>query len=156
MDVPWRAHSLFAKNAEFALHPLGIITFLLSRAPCMFWPKVERKGWKNQTKLVSAAWAPILDKGTGVPPHTNTHIGAHTDTQLILSYSLGLYGCSCLLHFCGPFFFKAFYFVLGYNLLIILSWFQVIWNILKLFIEFVTIALLLYVLVFWPRGMRES
>ena len=53
-------------------------------------------------------------------------------------------------------FFKAFYFVLGYNLLIILSWFQVIWNILKLFIEFVTIALLFYVLVFWPRGMRES
>ena len=53
-------------------------------------------------------------------------------------------------------FLKAFYFALGHNLLIILSWFQVIWNILKPFIEFVTIALLFYVLVFWPRGMRES
>ena len=29
------------------------------------------------------------------------------------------------------------------------------WTILKVFIEFVTILLLFYVLVFWPRGMWD-
>ena len=29
------------------------------------------------------------------------------------------------------------------------------WTILKIFIEFVTILLLFYVLVFWPRGMWD-
>ena len=29
------------------------------------------------------------------------------------------------------------------------------WSILKVFIEFVTILLLLYVLIFWPQGMWD-
>ena len=29
------------------------------------------------------------------------------------------------------------------------------WTILKVFIEFVTILLLLYVLIVWPQGMRD-
>ena len=40
------------------------------------------------------------------------------------------------------FFFKLFFFFL-------------MWTIFKVFIEFVTILLLFYVLVFWPRGMWD-
>ena len=39
--------------------------------------------------------------------------------------------------------------------LIFLFYYFFMWTIFKVFIEFVTILLLLYVLVFWPRGMWD-
>ena len=78
------------------------------------------------------------------------------------SYSAYGLATSALLAVCGVSFISAYLTNMTFNqtthLFLVCLFFKVfflMWTIFKVFIEFVTILLLLYVLVFWPRGMWD-